>query len=248
VTPAEGRTARSRRGGHLVGPVGRMRVMLVDDHALIRTAIRQAIEGLDVVVVEEATTIPEALERAERSRPDVVLVDLDLDGADGLQIVRELSPRLPNTTFVVLSVSGSDSDLLDAVMAGARGYLTKNVTPEALLRAVRSARRGELAMPRAMAARLVQRLADAARTRGGLDGPELAQLSARERDVLRLLANGHTDREIAAALTISPRTAETHVAAILRKLEVRNRSEAGNLYRRGRSLGVSDIAFDDASL
>jgi len=227
---------------------GRLRVMLVDDHALIRSAVRQAIQGPDLVVVEEAESLAEGLERAERSRPDVVLVDIGLGGTgDGLQLVRELAPRLPNTTFVMLSASGSDADLLDAVMAGARGYLTKDVSPEALLRAVQSARRGELAMPRAMAARLIQRLADAARTRGGLDGPELVRLSARERDVLRLLAKGRTDREIAQALTISPRTAETHVAAILRKLEVRNRSEAAMLYRRGASAGSSDAGFDDAS-
>jgi DNA-binding NarL/FixJ family response regulator len=147
--------------------------------------------------------------------------------------VRELATRLPNTTFVMLSESHSEADLLESVMAGARGYLTKDVSPEALLRAVRSARRGELAMPRAMAARLIERLADAARHRGGLTEPELMRLSDREREVLRLLASGRTDREIAEALTISPRTAETHVAAILRKLEVRNRHEAAVIYRRG---------------
>jgi DNA-binding NarL/FixJ family response regulator len=223
--------------------------MLVDDHALIRAAVRQAIEGPDVAVVEEAESFAEALERGERSRPDVVLVDIGLGpSSDGLQLVRELSPRLPGTTFIMLSASGSDADLLEAVMAGARGYLTKNVSPEALLRAVQSARRGELAMPRAMAARLVQRLADAARIRGGLDGPELVRLSGREREVLRLLANGRTDREIAEALTISPRTAETHVAAILRKLEVRNRSEAAMLYRQGRSIASASSSLDDAAV
>jgi DNA-binding NarL/FixJ family response regulator len=228
---------------------GRLRVMLVDDHALIRAAVRQAIEGPDVVVVEEAESFADALELGERARPDVVLVDIGLGGSsDGLQLVRELSPRLPGTTFVMLSASSSDADLLEAVMAGARGYLTKNVSPEALLRAVRSARRGELAMPRAMAARLVQRLADAARNRGGLDGPELVRLSAREREVLKLLANGRTDREIAEALTISPRTAETHVAAILRKLEVRNRSEAAMLYRQGRSLASASVGLEDAAI
>jgi DNA-binding NarL/FixJ family response regulator len=225
---------------------GRLRVMLVDDHALIRSAVRHAIEGPDVLVVEEAATVSEALERADRSRPDVVLVDIDLGGEDGLQLVRELSPRLPSTTFVMLSVSASDSDVLDAVMAGASGYLTKSVSPEALLRAVQSARRGELAVPRAMAARLVHRLVDAARNNGGLDGPDLARLSVREREVLRLLANGLTDREIATALTISPRTAETHVAAILRKLEVRNRAEAAMHYRRGRSSDSATTLFDDA--
>lgn len=231
-----------------VGAGARLRVMLVDDHALIRSAVRHAIEGVDVVVVEEAGTVPEALERGQRSRPDVVLVDIDLGGTDGLQLVRELAPRLPNTTFIMLSASGSDSDLFDAVMAGARGYLTKNVSPEALLRAIRSARQGELAMPRAMAARLVQRLATVARNGGLFDAPELLRLSIREREVLPLLASGYTDREIAASLTISPRTAETHVAAILRKLEVRNRSEAAMLYRREGALERSAVSLDDAPL
>ncbi len=215
----------------------RVRVMLIDDHALIRSAVRQAIEDEDVIVVEEAGSFAEALERVERSRPDVVLVDIDLGGVDGLQVIRELSPRLPHVAFVMLSASASDADLLDAVMAGARGYLTKDMSPEALQRALRSAYRGELVMPRAMAARLVRRLTEVARSRGGLDAPELERLSVREREVLRLVANGHTDREIASALTISPRTAETHVAAILRKLEVRNRSEAAMTYRRGTALG-----------
>jgi DNA-binding NarL/FixJ family response regulator len=220
------------RGVHV--PMGPLRVMLVDDHPLIRAAVRQAIEGPEIIVVEEAGSQAEALERGLRSRPDVVLVDIGLGGAgDGVQLVRELSARIPNTTFLMLSASHSDADLMDSVIAGAHGYLTKDVSPQALLRAITSARRGELAMPRAMAARLVERLADAARHLGGLREPELMRLSEREREVLRLLANGQTDREIAQALTISPRTAEAHVAAILRKLEVRNRSEAAVIYRRG---------------
>ena len=249
MTPREQK--RARPSGRHPAPVrsGRLRVMLVDDHALVRSGVRQAIEGPEVLVIDEAAGFAEAMERAERSRPDVVLVDIGLGGAgDGLQLVRELSPRLPNTTFVMLSASASDADLLEAVMAGARGYMTKNVSPDALLRAVRSARRGELAMPRAMAARLVQRLADAARSSGGLEGPSLVRLSDREREVLRLLASGRTDREIAEALTISPRTAETHVGAILRKLEVRNRSEAALLYRRGRSAGSMGAGLDDAAV
>ena len=230
----EDATTGTSDGRTVPRPTGTLRVMLVDDHSLIRSAVRQAIEGPDVVVVDEAASQAEALEHAVRSRPDVVLVDIGLGGGgDGVQLVRELSASMPNTTFVMLSASHSDADLLESVMAGARGYLTKDVSPEALLRAVRSARRGELAMPRAMAARLVERLADVARQRGGLTEPELMRLSEREREVLRLVANGHTDREIAEALTISPRTAETHVAAILRKLDVRNRSEATAIYRRG---------------
>lgn len=243
MTRTAGRIEPSRCGA--LAAAGRLRVMLVDDHALVRSAVRHAIEGPNVTVVEEAGTVSEALERASRSRPDVVLVDLDLRGEDGLQLVRELAPLLPNATFIMLSVSTSDADLLDAVLAGATGYLTKDVSPEALLRAVHSARRGELAMPRAMAARLVRRLADAVRSGGGL-APQLAGLSARESEVLRLLADGRTDREIAASLTISPRTAETHVAAILHKLGVRNRAEAAVLYRHSRSVGGAAAVFDEA--
>lgn len=215
----------------------RTRVMLVDDHALIRAAVRGAIEDEVVTVVAEAATIDQALQAAHASRPDVILVDIELDGRDGLQLVRELAPKLPHTTFVMLSASASERDLLDAVMAGAHGYLTKDLSPEALHRAVRSARRGELVMPRALAGKLVRRLAEVARARGGLEAPELERLSEREREVLRLVATGSTDREIGAALTISPRTAETHVASILRKLEVRNRGEAALYYRRGDPLG-----------
>jgi DNA-binding NarL/FixJ family response regulator len=222
--------------------------MLVDDHSLIRSAVRQAIEGPDVAVVEEASSAAEALERAPGARPDVVLVDISLGASgDGLHVVRELTPRLPNTIFIMLTASASEFDLLDAIMAGAHGYLTKDLSGDALRRTVRSAERGELAMPRAMAGWLVERLADVARDRGGIDGPELARLSGRERQVLGLLARGRTDREIAETLTISPRTAETHVAAILRKLEVRNRSEAAIRYRRGRSFGESDPWSTDAS-
>ena len=231
-------TAPSRPEAHgrrrlAAAQTGVMRVMLVDDHALVRSAVRHAIEGPDVSVVEEAATASEAMERALRSSPDVVLVDINLGGTDGVHLVRELSPRLPQTIFVMLSVSASEADVLDAIMAGARGYLTKDVSPEALLRAVQSARRGELVMPRSMAARLVQRLADAARTWGVFGETELVRLSDREREVLRLLAKGQSDREIALALTISPRTAQSHVAAILRKLDVRNRAEAAMVYRRG---------------
>jgi DNA-binding NarL/FixJ family response regulator len=222
---------------------GPLRVMLVDDHLLVRSAVRHAIEGPDVKVVDEASTLSEGLDAGNRSRPDVVLVDLDLGGmGEGVELIRELSRTLPDTTFIVLSVSASESDLFDAVLAGAGGYLTKDVSPDALRRAVRSAHKGELAMSRAMAARLIRRLASVARSAGALEDPELVGLSARELEVLKLVALGYSDREIGAALTISPRTAETHVAAILRKLEVRNRSEAAILYSRRRVL--TESAFE----
>src|SRR5687768_18545611 len=109
-----------------MGPEQPLRVMLVDDHALVRSAIRQALEAPDVVVVGEASSAEEALEMAPRLRPDLLLLDIDLPGMSGLEAVRELAPRLPDTRVVMLTVSTDRRDLLDAVRHGAFGYLTKN--------------------------------------------------------------------------------------------------------------------------
>ncbi len=216
---------------HVPGP-GRIRVMLVDDHALVRAAVRQALTAPDVETVAETATAEEALEVAPRVRPDVLLIDIDLPGMDGVELVRELAPRLSDTRIVMLTVSGADHHLVDAMRFGAVGYLTKDLTPEALLRAVRSADAGELAMPRRLAARLVRRLVETSRPASGSSDPALGSLTTREAEVLRLLAAGLTDREIAASLTISPRTVETHVSSILHKLGARNRAEAAQRYRR----------------
>jgi DNA-binding NarL/FixJ family response regulator len=210
----------------------RIRVMLVDDHPLVRSAVRQALSGSDIELVGEAATAEEAFELAPSLRPDVMLVDITLPGINGIQLVRELSPRLPETRFVMLTVSASDRDLISAMDHGASGFLTKDLTPEALLRAVRGAHSGDLAMSRRMAARLVSRLVDRNR-RSFVDGEDkaLGSLSLRELEVLRFLAEGLTDREIGEALTISTRTVETHVSSVLHKMDVRNRAEAASRYR-----------------
>jgi DNA-binding NarL/FixJ family response regulator len=214
---------------------GVLRVMLVDDHALVRSAVRQAISAPDVELVGEAASAEEALALAPVLRPDVLLLDIDLPGMTGVQLVQELAPRLPQTKIVMLTVSSSERDLIDAIARGAAGYLTKDLSPEALLRTLRGTQRGELAMSRRFAARALRHFADAARrgrsTVGG--DSDLMNLSPRENDVLAMLADGLTDREIATALTISPRTVETHVSNILHKLTVRNRAEAAQRYRQG---------------
>jgi two-component system, NarL family, response regulator DevR len=215
---------------------GKLRVMLVDDHALVRSAVRQAISAPDVDLVGEAATAEEALALAPVLRPDVLLLDIDLPGMNGIQLVQELAPRLPQTKIVMLTVSASERDLLDAVARGAAGYLTKDLSPEALLRSLRGTQRGELAMSRRFAARALRHFADLARrgkTAGAGADSDLMLLSPRENDVLAMLADGLTDREIAQALTISPRTVETHVSNILHKLGVRNRAEAARRYRQG---------------
>jgi DNA-binding NarL/FixJ family response regulator len=217
-------------------PAEPIRVMLVDDHALVRSAVRQALTAPDIVVVGEAATADEALLLAPELQPHILLLDINLPGTDGLRLLRELVPRLPATQIVMLTISDNRRDLSDAVRSGAAGYLTKDLSPEALQRAVRGIRSGDLAMSRAMAADVIRDLATGAR-RGVSDAsdPRLASLSSREDEVLRHLAEGLTDREIAERLGISPRTVETHVGSILHKLGVRNRAQAAAHYREGRT-------------
>ena len=208
-----------------------LRVMIVDDHPLVRAAVTKAISSPEVEVVAEAATAEDALSLATKVVPDVLLLDITLPGMSGVQLVRELAPRLPTTKIIMLTVSTADQDLLQAMRYGAQGYLTKDVTPEALARAIRSTRHGELVMPRRLAARLVERLARRGPGPADAEDATIDGLSERERDVLRLLGDDLTDREIAAALTISVRTVETHVSNILHKLGVRHRAEAGRRYR-----------------
>ncbi len=210
---------------------GYIRVMVVDDHALVRAAVRQALSAVDLEVVAEVGTAEEALSLAPVVRPDLLLIDIDLPGMDGVSLVHELAPRLPDARIVMLTVSRADRHVIEALRYGASGYLTKDLSPDALQRAVRSASAGELAMPRGIAARVVHRLVETSRRTATTDDPALARLTMREMQVLRLLAEGLTDRQISASLTISPRTVETHVSSILHKLDARNRAEAAGRYR-----------------
>ena len=212
-------------------PRAPLRVMIVDDHPLVRSAVARAIDADGMVVVAEAATAEEALRIAPEVAPDILLVDIALPGMSGLQLVRELAPRLPATRIVMLTTSSADRDVVDAMRYGAKGYLTKDVSPEALARSLRASQSGELVIPR----RLVGKLFAGMSWRGVPDRDKgdvpTEQLTPRERDVLRLLADGLGDRDIAAALTISRRTVETHVSSILHKLEVPNRAEAARRYR-----------------
>jgi DNA-binding NarL/FixJ family response regulator len=215
----------------------RMRVMLVDDHALVRSAVRGALEAPDIEIVAEAATAEAAFEEALRTRPDLILLDVDMPGMSGLQLIRELRPRLPDTQIVMLSVSGEDRNVLEAMRHGAAGYLTKDLGPEALQRTVRGLRNGDLPMSRRMAARAMRMFIEggAGATAGG--DSALSILSSREIEVLAHLTEGLTDREIAEALVISPRTVESHVSNVLRKLGVRNRAEAARAYREAGAAG-----------
>lgn len=211
-----------------------LRVMLVDDHALVRAAVRQALSAPDLEVVGEAATAADALLLAPRLRPDVLLLDLNLPDMGGMSVLRELAPRLPETKIVMLTVSADRRDLLEAVRDGAAGYLTKDLGSDALCRAVRGIRNGDLAMSRSMAADVVRALARR-QSSAAAGGQGIDNLSAREDEVLRHLAEGLSDREIGERLGISSRTVETHVGSILHKLGVRNRAAAALRYREGRA-------------
>ncbi|HSK94010.1 MAG TPA: response regulator transcription factor [Candidatus Angelobacter sp.] len=211
-----------------------LRVLLVDDHALVRSAVRGALEAPDIEVVGESASAEAAFEEALRTRPDVILLDVDMPGMSGLQLIRELRPRLPETKIVMLSVSGDDRNVVEAMRHGAAGYLTKDLGPEALQRTIRGIRHGDLPMSRRMAARTLRRFIEGSAQGVEGEGSLLGMLSSRETEVLAHLAEGLTDREVAAALVISPRTVETHVSNILRKLGVRNRAEAARTYREAR--------------
>lgn len=215
----------------MTAPGPAIRVMVVDDHPLVRAAVARAIAADGMVVVAEASTAEEALVLAPQVAPDILLLDIALPGMSGVELVRELAPRLPNTRIVMLTVSSADRDVTAAMRYGASGYLTKDLSPEALVRSLRATQTGELVIPRRLAARLLVKALRRPAPASTVEDATLDRLTVRERDILRLLADGLSDRDIATALTISRRTVESHVSSILRKLEVGNRTEAARRYR-----------------
>ena len=204
-----------------------IRVLVVDDHAVVRQGLRTFLSLQDgIEVVGEASDGREAIAAAQRLRPDVVLMDLVMPRVDGVQAMRELRDHVPGARVIVLTSFLEDDRLLPAIRAGAAGYLLKNVEPSELARAVRTADAGEALIDPAVAARLVDALASDHR-------PE-QPLTAREQDVLDLLARGYANKRIARELGIAEKTVKTHVSHVLAKLGVSDRTQAA-LYARTRS-------------
>jgi DNA-binding NarL/FixJ family response regulator len=200
-----------------------VRIMLVDDHAIVRQGLRSILEReRDLIVVAEASTPDEALTVIGRSAPHIVLLDLKLSTAsdtEGLELCAELTSRHPDVGVLVLTTFLDEQLVLKAIRAGARGYVLKDVDTSGLVRAIRDISRGESAFDARSAAAMVR----------GLNTPdpeESQQLTAREREVLRLLARGLSNRDIGVKLYISETTAKFHVGNILRKLGVSRRAEA----------------------
>jgi NarL family two-component system response regulator LiaR len=210
-------------------PDAPIRVLIVDDHAVVREGLRTFLELQDgLEVVGEAGDGDEAVREAERLRPDVILMDLVMPRLDGVAAMRLLRERLPESRVIVLTSFADDERLLPAIQAGAAGYLLKNVQPQELARAIRAAHAGEALLDTAVAARLVDAIAQA-------PGEQPREpLTPREREVLELIADGLSNKRIALELGVSEKTVKTHVGHLLAKLGVSDRTQAAVLaVRRG---------------
>ncbi len=196
------------------------RVVLVDDHGLFRAGVAHELAG-SVELVGEAGDVAKAIVVIRATQPDVVLLDVHLPGGGGRAILDACVPELPDTRFLALSVSDAADDVIGVVRGGARGYVTKGVTADELLDAIHRVAKGEAVF----SPRLAGFVLDAFSGGAAPVSDELDQLSPREREVMRFIARGYTYREVARELVLSVKTVETHVSAVLRKLQLSNRHE-----------------------
>jgi DNA-binding NarL/FixJ family response regulator len=199
-----------------------IRVVLVDDHRMFRSGVRAEL-GDSVDVVAEADDVESALASIRRTTPDVVLLDVHLPGGGGRAVLQALVPALPDVRFLALSVSDAPEDVISVIRAGARGYVTKSITGPELTDAIRRIASGDAVFSPRLAGFVLD--AFAATTEVATVDEDLDRLTQREREVLRLIARGYTYKEVAKQLFISVKTVETHVSAVLRKLQLSNRHE-----------------------
>jgi DNA-binding NarL/FixJ family response regulator len=203
---------------------GRTRVLIVDDHPSFRSGLRALIETApDLEVVGEAASGESAVREAATSQPDVILMDIDMPGLDGIEATRRIVDAQPHVAIVVLTMLEDDDSVFAAVRAGARGYLLKGAQRAEILRAVRAAASGEAIFGPGVARRLVDFFA---RPAPSADPDAFPELTEREREILELIARGHSNAEITQALVLSPKTVRNHVSNIFSKLQVRDRAEA----------------------
>jgi len=197
-------------------------VLIADDQALVRGGLRLILDAEpDIKVVAEAADGDEAVQRALASRPDLVLMDIRMPALDGIEATKRLLPQLGGTRVVMLTTFDLDDYVIDAFRAGASGFLLKTAPPSQLVAAVRTVHSGDALLAPASTRRLIEQFARAPSKAPGLD-----TLTAREHDVLLLLARGLTNAEIARQLVVEPSTIKSHVASLLAKLGLRDRVQA----------------------
>jgi DNA-binding NarL/FixJ family response regulator len=198
-----------------------IRVVVVDDHDVFRRGLVKLLGDHGLEVVGEAETAEIALRMVEELPSDVVVMDLNLPGMSGIEAIWQLSSLAPRTPVVVLTISGADGDLTEAILAGACGYLVKDASVREIIFGIRAAAAGESLISPRIATRLLDRLRS-----GPADGDRHAKLSQRELEVLKKVAQGKDNAEIAAELHISAKTVKNHISNILAKLQIENRIQA----------------------
>jgi DNA-binding NarL/FixJ family response regulator len=209
-----------------MNPTGPPRVFLVDDHHLFRAGVKSEL-GDSVQVVGEADEVPAAIELIAERLPDVVLLDVHMPGGGGKAVIDAVKASHPTVRFLALSVSDAPEDVIAVIRAGARGYVTKTISGPELVDAVLRVAGGDAVFSPRLAGFVLDAFASmppGSEPPGPLD-PELDHLTPREREVLRLIARGYTYKEIARELTISVKTVESHVSAVLRKLQLSTRHQ-----------------------
>jgi len=197
------------------------RVFLVDDHKLFLSGVRAELSDR-VELVGEASDVEEAIGGIRASKPDVVLVDVHMPGGGGKAVIEAVTETHPDVKFLALSVSDAAEDVISLIRAGARGYVTKTISPDELTTAIRSVDEGDAVFSPRLAGFVLDAFAGEIEVPAD---PEIDQLTVREKEVLRLIARGYTYKEVAKRLNISVKTVETHVSAVLRKLQLSNRHE-----------------------
>ncbi|GAB3699974.1 LuxR C-terminal-related transcriptional regulator [Mariniluteicoccus flavus] len=217
-----GNTASSPVGGVPTDPTKRLRVVVVDDHAMFRAGVKHEI-GRSVDVVGEGEDVATAVAAIARTQPDVVLLDVHLPGGGGVEVLKQVHAVDPDRRFLALSVSDAAEDVIGVIRGGARGYVTKSISSDELIDAIRRVSEGDAVFSPRLAGFVLDAFS------GAIDiasvDEDLDKLSNREREVLRLIARGYAYKEIAKELFISIKTVETHVSSVLRKLQLSNRHQ-----------------------
>jgi DNA-binding NarL/FixJ family response regulator len=207
---------------------GTPRVVLVDDHGLFRSGVRAEL-GRQVEVVGEADDVQPAIDLIVSVQPDVVLLDVHLPGGGGQAVIQAIKPVCPSVRFLALSASDAPEDVIAVIRAGARGYVTKTISTAELADAIKRVAAGDAVFSHRLAGFVLDAFAASAGSSGSdvkpSFDPELDQLTSREREVLRLIAQGYTYKEIARELYISVKTVESHVSSVLRKLQLSSRHQ-----------------------
>jgi DNA-binding NarL/FixJ family response regulator len=223
AAPPGGAAGAGAPGARSKGPV---RVVIVDDHGLFRSGVRSEL-GSEVEVVGEADDVQPAISLISECLPDVVLLDVHLPGGGGQLVVSAVRAEHPQVRFLALSASDAPEDVIAVIRSGARGYVTKTISGDDLVDAVRRIAAGDAVFSPRLAGFVLDAFASlpAPDSRRPSFDPELDQLTAREREVLRLIARGYTYKEVARELYISAKTVETHVSSVLRKLQLSTRHQ-----------------------